>query len=1409
MKKTTLGRCFRPLWLGATFLLGALSLAAPLKAQNTRNITFERFSTAQGLSNYTIRSLLQDSSGFLWIGTGGGGLNRYDGYTFTVYTADEADPADDYINALNQDHLGLIWIGTQDGGVYVFDPRTEQFTQYAYDPDNPGSLSHDDVQAIYEDRGGTVWIGTRGGGLNRFDRATRRFTRYRSDPGAPYSLSSDSVWAIHEAPSQPGVLWIGTERGLNRLELSTEHITRYPPDLSDAPGLIQDAVRSIYVDGFGVFWVGTDNSGLYTFRPGMGSPRQYVHAPGDPGGLASNFVRTIHEDRDGVLWIGTHDGGLNRFDRATERSTRYANVAGDPGSLPNNEVQAILTDRSGILWVGTWGGLGKHVPLKFTHYTHQPDDPNSLSHPRILSIYEDRSGVLWIGTLGGALNRLNRRTNRLTRIPLAFDSVIAICEDRSGSLWLGTRGNNLYHFDRRTARVTPYSLDGSVGAPNNIVLTIYEAPSEPGVLWLGTRHGGLYAFDVQTRKVIRHYANDPAEASSLSDNYAWPIYEDRSGVLWVGTDGGGLNRFNRETETFTRYQHDEGDPHSISSNSVISIHEDKAGVLWFGTFEGLNKFDRNTERFAKYTKQNGLPDNNILGILSDDKGHLWVSTNNGISRFNPQTEDFINYGVADGLQSTIFHIGATFKNEQGELFFGGENGFNILSPNSDEDFLPPVPPIVLTDFQLFGESEPLDSSITVTKEIRRPYDKNFITFEFAALDFTDPTKNQYQYKLDEVDKLWFAAGDQRYARYPDLAPGQYTFRVIGSNNNNIWNQEGASVRLTITPPWWRTYWAYAFYFIAGISIILGGYKARVQSLRARQEELTRLVEERTSDLVAEKKKTEEQAERLLELEQVKDEFFANISHEFRRPLTLILGPIQDALRGSYGPVSEKFRKRLDVMQRQGALLLGLINELLDLAKLEAGRMKLRVEPRNVIPFLKEIVLSYLSLAERRHVTLQFYPEHEHVLLYFDADKLEKIITNLLSNAFKFTPPHGKVRVNVREVEEASTTTTASLAPRSWVEISVKDTGKGIPPEDVPYIFNRFHQVDTSMTREHEGTGIGLALAKELVELHHGEIRVKSEEGFGTTFFVRLPLGRDHLREDDILELLEPASEEHAADDAAVSPAIVEYTPEDFAPIEEDEREAPEDAPTILIVEDHAPVREYLRDDLAELYRVVEATDGEEGLKKAHTVLPDLIISDVMMPKMDGYQLCRALKTNKQLNHIPIIMLTAKASEEDEIEGLKSGADDYIRKPFSADALRLRVKNQFGMRAILEQRYRGEVILEPKGIPVSSAEADFIKRVHEVVDANLHHSNFSVEWLAGEVALSARQLQRDMKKIVGETPRVFIRRRRLELAAELLKQKAGSIKQIAGQVGYNDPDYFSRVFREHFDVPPSKYGKNQT
>ncbi len=821
----------------------------------------------EGLSVVSILSINQDSKGFMWIATEEG-LNKYDGYSFTIYDHAEENSAslgNGLVYLTYEDQAGVLWVGTR-GGFDKFNRDTEQFIHYQHDPNDVHSLSDNIVRAIYEDQAGVLWIGTEGG-LNQLDRSSGQFTRYLHNDNDPDSLSSNFVRVIYE--DSEGTLWIGTEGGLNQFDRDTEQFIHYQHDPNNAHSLSDNSIWSIYEDRAGVLWVGTEKGGLNKFNQ---DTRQFIHYQYDktnPYSLSHNFIRKIYEDSQGNFWIGTGGGGLNLFDRTTEQFIHYQNNPDNPDSLSGDTIRSIYEDEAGILWIGTaFTGIDRIDPAKqhFLHYQHNSSDAHSLSHNSVWSIIEDHTGIIWIGTLEGGLNRFDPDTRQFTHYQhdptdphsLSSDWVWAVYEDHAGVLWVGTEGGGLSRFNRETEQFTHYqhNPNDSSSLGYNSVLAILEDNS--GALWVGTggstfEGNGLAKLDRETGQ-FTHYQFDPDAPYSLSDNVIFSLYEDQVGTLWVGTMGG-LNKFDRETERFTRYQNDPNDPQSLSNDLIGSISEDRTGRFWVVTYGGgLNKFDRATETFTHYNEKDGLPDNSIYSTVEDANGNLWISSNFGLSMFNPETETFKNFTVQDGLQSNEFNLYANLRTSRGEMFFGGPNGINVFKPEQIQDN-PYIPPVVITDFQLFnesvtsGEDSPLQHSIEDTAEIVLTHQDSVFSFEFVALNYTFPEKNQYAYMLEGFDKDWtYRDSSRRFATYTNLDPGNYVFRVKASNNDNIWNEEGTSVKITVLPPWWQTWWFYTLSVLAAAGLVLLVYRLQ---LRARTNKLKTEQAIRESQLKAE------------------------------------------------------------------------------------------------------------------------------------------------------------------------------------------------------------------------------------------------------------------------------------------------------------------------------------------------------------------------------------------------------------------------------------------------------------------------------------------------------------------------------------------------------------------------------
>jgi len=918
------------------FLFPAILFAQP------EDIQFEHLTVEDGLSSNSVFEILQDSRGFIWLGTIDG-LIRYDGYNFKIFRNNPNDPTSlgaNRIYSIYEDRSGVLWIGTDGGGLNKFDREKEQFSRYTNDPNDPTSLNDIVVSSIYEDSSGDLWIGTETGGLNKLVRGDSEespptFIHYKHDPDDSTSLSNYAVNSICE--DNFGALWIGTYRGgLNKLipadnEESPPTFIHYKHDPNDPSSLSSNKVGSIYEDKSGDIWIAT-YGGLNKLIPVSNeeSPPTFIHYkhdPNDPSSLSSNEVRSIYEDDSGDIWIGTIGGGLNKLvpgDKEGSPPTfvHYKHDSKDPTSLNSNSVISVYEDNSGLIWIGTaGGGVNKFdkEKRKINHYKHNPYDPASISFNDVYPIYEDNSGNIWIGTNGGGLNKLDKEKGKFNHYKhdpddpttLSYNNVFSICEDNSGVLWIGTTGGGLNKLVPGDSEESPPTFIHYKHDPNNPkslsdnkVYSIYEDSS--GDLWIGTTRGlnKLVPNDnKESPPTFIHFNNNSDDPSSLSHYIVRTIYEDRSGTLWIGTDGGGLNKLippvpdsssgdNKESlPTFIHYKHDPNDPTSLSNNTVLSIYEDKSGILWIGTWGGgLNKFDREKIHFTHYRQIDGLPNELIIGILEDDYGNLWISTNKGISKFNPQTETFRNYDVRDGLQSNEFSANAYLKSKSGEMFFGGINGFNVFHPDSIKDNTH-IPPIIITDFQLLHKPVPvgfdesrnrsiLKKSITETKEIELTYEDYIFSFEFAALDFHTPEKNQYAYIMEGFEMDWnYTDANRRFVTYTNLDPGEYTFRVKGSNNDGVWNEEGVSISIIIVPPWWLTTWAYFLYALILLSIIFFTWKMQLKRMRIKHDyEMSKF-----------------EAEKMHEVDGMKSRFFANISHEFRTPLTLIFGPAKDIM----------------------------------------------------------------------------------------------------------------------------------------------------------------------------------------------------------------------------------------------------------------------------------------------------------------------------------------------------------------------------------------------------------------------------------------------------------------------------------------------------------------------------------
>jgi signal transduction histidine kinase/ligand-binding sensor domain-containing protein len=1076
-----------------------------IRGQTAKDLRFENISVNDGLSQSSGRVIIQDSKGFIWIGTQDG-LNKYDGQSFTIYNSDPLDTnsmSDNFIQDITEDEEGILWIGYNTGGMDRFDPNNEIFTHYKNRPGDTTSISHNNINHIYIDRLGTMWVGTVSG-ANIFDREKRSFHRISL---TGLDNSTPGINCFYE--DRQNRFWIGTMGfGLVEFDRSSGRIVNQYQFGSSANSLSSNLISSVLEDSFGEFWIVTNNMGLNRLDRETGLVDVFVADPDDPGSISDNNLYKILETAHGekILWVSSQNGGINRFNRASETFNSYQNDPNDPFSISNNIVFSMTVSTDGSMWIGTGGGGINKFSLrkpKFQHYKY----PGNVLGNMVWEIFDDQEGRIWIGSQGYGLFTFDRQSHEFKHY--LFDpsdpeisrtyNVMSVVESADGTLWISTSLNGLFRVNEKQGIYKNYRFDpqDNTGIASNNLRVIYESSDE--TIWIGFNGTGLNRMDKDTERFTQYF-NDPSDSTSLSFNIVFSIYEDREKYIWVGTYGGGLNRLDPSSGNFTAYVHDPNNPYSISNNRIRCIFEDKAGTLWIGTDHGLNKMDKEAGRFTAYTIKDGLPNNVIYSILPDQHGNFWMTTNRGLSRFNPLDLSFRNYDEEDGLQSNEFNTGAYHLSESGEMYFGGINGFNIFHPDSirDNAFIPPV---LITNFKLFNKTvkiepdSPLKKSITETTEIVLTHHQNFVSFEFAAFNYINAEKNQYRYMLEGVDPDWVDAGNRRFADYPGLQPGKYIFRVLGSNNDGTWNNEGDKIRLIIRPPWWRSIPAYIIYVLLLVFSIIGYTRTRTYRLEQLRKTLETQVEERTRETARQKEEIESQRDSLQELNATRDRLFRIIAHDLKNPMTALMS-ITQSLTMAYHELEESDREEaIRQVDKAGGDLLRLLDNLLQWTTSQSGGMPFNPERFDLSLTASENHSLAEPLARKKKITLvSNIPEGSWVNA--DRNMISTVLRNLLSNAIKFTPEGGRVALEIKQFSEED--------GQDCYEVTVSDSGIGIPKERLDQLFRMDNTSTTKGTANESGTGLGLLLCYDFVIRNNGNLSAESEIGKGSSFIFTLP-----------------------------------------------------------------------------------------------------------------------------------------------------------------------------------------------------------------------------------------------------------------------------------------------------------------
>lgn len=1352
----------------------------------------EHWTVEDGLPVNSVNDLLQSGRGYLWLATFDG-LVRFDGVRFRVYqSGDHAGLPSSRITTLHEGQAGAIWLITQQHHLVRY--RDGTFTHV----DSLRGRGNLEVFTVRTDSTGTPWFGT-SRGLARVDGGRVELARPRPDTADVLSIDLGN----------DGVVWLGTRnRGLLRVA----------PDGRVAHSGGQREVRVLHRDSQGRLWAGTP-TGAYRVRP----DGSFVPVQND-GTAWGASVLEIQSTEDGTLWFGAasgtyreRNGEIRRFapETAAEASTfsepvrtvdttghtwirtaRRLHREGRVVLATPNRVTCVLHDRERNTWVGTAAnGLYRLRPASF----HVIGEPEGLPSGNIYPVLQARSWAVWLGTLGGGVVRIAgdeaTRYPRREDVPPEPDNVWALHQDRDGTLWVGGVGMCRMEADRCYRTRLPSALQ------SRVVRAIYEDTA--GRLWAGTQDGlfrrraGCSEDSCWTRFTT---------ADGLPHNRVRVIHERPSGPLWMGTNGGGLARFREGS--FSSLTAADG----LSSNLIRSIYEDPRGVLWVGTEDaGLNRIDPrgstavDSMPITTYRETDGLFDRVVHQILPDSSGRLWMSTNRGLFWVRREQLEAFHRGEIDRIQSTSYTERdglrtreanggvqpAGMRDRQGRLWFPTQEGVVIVDPSDIRQN--PVPPPVVVE-RITADSVRFDPPRQPSERLVLAPDQRDFTVKYTALSYVDPSKVRFRYRLEGFDEQWVEAGTRRQAFYTNVPSGTYTFRVRARNDDGVWNEEGTAVTVTVEPFLYETWGFYGACVLLLLALGTGAVRWRTRRLQQRQRHLEQQVADRTEEVRAKNEQLAEQAERLQELDAAKSRFFANISHEFRTPLTLLLGPLDDALETD-GSLSEEQLRR---MHRNAERLQHLINQLLDLSALDAGGLTIEPAEHDLVPFVRQTARAFLPLAERKDLELVVEPEPETLPWPVDRDKLEKVLANLFSNAINFTPSGGTVHVRL------TTRSTDGAAPEAV--LMVRDTGPGIPADEQDRLFDRFHQVDASSTRDQEGSGIGLALARELVELHGGTIEVESAEGEGATFFVHLPASPPVAQPRPDAEEGKPADSTETPTDppAGVEPSEVPLPLSIASEGTQDEEHPPSDArrdrPVVLVVDDHADVRQYVRSVLEDRFEVQTAADGAEGLSKARDLLPDCVVADVMMPELDGFAMGRALQDDPLTEGIPLLFLTARATEADEVEGLSLGADAYLTKPFSAEVLRARVRGLIEKRHRLRERLRGDGGVPDA--PPSTEASPFVEEVRAAIQDRLADPEFGVSELADALALSRSQLYRRLQAELDCSPSELIQQERLRQAHALLRQREGTVTEIGYAVGFNSLSHFCQVFRERYDTSPS-------
>lgn len=1341
------------------------------------------FTVVNGFSQNNVISITQDHYGFMWFATRNG-LNLFDGIQFKVFQNEilnDKSLSNSTITALFEDKLNNLWVGTYKG-LNKFDRKKQEFKRFYNIINDNSTLAASYVSALCDDKSGNLLVGTFGGGLNVFNSKDEILYHFRQFTTGQFNLSNDFVTCLLR--DKKDRVWVGTRHGLNLFDSKLYPVSQFFCDKVNDKSIGNDYITAITQDLNGIIWIATTKMGLYKVVEDSNGNFSFIKV--EFFKIKAPFYESIQilslmVDPNNNLWIGTENAGLFIYNSLTDKSQHYEKKPFEEFALKSNSIYSIYKSVDNIIWIGTYDqGVCKYDPnrLHIKRYYQNPSAYNVLNNNNVKAFAVDNES-LWIGTDGGGLSNISLQTHKHTTYLASYannalksNAIMCLLRDNKHNLWIGSWNGGIYVKKSGQPFFKQYSQCITSNGPVKIQSVTALLQDRNNKIWAANFESGLMYYNESLDSFVQFEPNNKPFSDLLTANI-YSIYQTSDGCIWLGTQQGAYCvTINGDKNSVVFYDHNISDKNSISSSYILSFVEDNNKALWIGTFGGgVNKIDLKTRKIESFTTDNGLSNNVIRCMLKDDFGNIWISTDRGITRLDPKTNSFKSM-VNDVVEAAgEFQGSAGIRDREGNIYFGSNNGFLCFNPNTIQ-INKNIPKVYITGFKLFNkdvaidkDDSPLKEDIRYSKSLTLNYNQTVFTLEFAALSYTESNRNQYAYMLEGFDKTWNFIGHNNSATYTNLNPGTYLFKVKGSNNDGVWSSEPCVLEIKIRPAPWATWWAKLLYIIVAVFIIR--YLLRFYNMRSSEKELLRLERIRF--------RNEE------ELNQKKIQFFTNISHEIRTPLSLIISPIEKLKNDARLP--QELQEVVNFAYLNSRRLYRLINELLDFRKIDNQKLKLQLSKGDVIAILKEIVSVYNYSAKTRNIQLLFVTEYSSFEMWFDANKLEKIIHNLLSNALKFTPDNGEIclKFNI-DVNQ------------SFAFISVEDNGIGIENEHIEMIFDRFYQIENHATKKvGAGTGIGLALSRELAIIHKGDISVTSMPNVSTVFTLELPIDISCYDTVDFVN--------QSAKDICDNKIDDEYV------INESEKNNAltfsKNKPVLLLVEDNVDVRTYLKSDLKEKFNIVEAENGQVALELVKSENPILIISDVMMPVMDGYELCKSIKNNIETCHIPFILLTAKVDEDDNITGLQIGADAYMSKPFSIRILVATIDNLIERRRQIYKVFSQEAVILPSSVTSNKLDEDFLNRVIEYIHSNITEPELGVESLAAYMNMSRSQIYRKVKAITNMSANEFIRLLRLKKSLKLLEDGKHTISEVSYLVGFNAPSYFASCFKEQFGKTPTE------